>query len=266
MSRLVQQDAAYPQLKPAVFPVGAEPAKECLLEIYNRYFFSQAADTPELVARAQEIRYQVYCIEQQGYEDAAQHPDGREKDEFDTRSIHSLLVHRPSGVAMGTVRLVLPDGDAPDRSFAIQRAFEPSALTNGGFFPIATTAEVSRFSVSKAFRRRRGDGMFPGEDPDLAAGDAPAPRRSGPLMSLGLIQGLVRMSAQHGVTHWCAMMEPKLLRMLTTLGIYFEYIGEPVEYHGLRQPCYCAVDPMLQRVQQERPSYWDVLTDQGRIW
>src|SRR6185503_15676909 len=135
MSRLVPQDADR-QLKPARFPPGDAQAKDHLLEQYNRYFFSQSADTPDLIARAQEIRYQVYCIKQQGYEDAAQHPDGREKDEFDTRSIHSLLVHRPSGVAMGTVRLVLPDRDEPEKSFAIQRVFAPLVITNGGFFPI----------------------------------------------------------------------------------------------------------------------------------
>ena len=266
MTALARENADNPPLAAVVATPAAEPAKEPLLETFNRYFLVQSADTPELVARAQEIRYQVYCVEHQGFEDAARHPDGREKDEFDERSIHSLLVHRPSAAAMGTVRLVLADRHAPENSFAIQRAFEPCELTRGGFFPVATTAEVSRFSISKAFRRRRGDGIYPGENADLAAGDAFAQRRNGPLMSLGLIQGLVRMTARHGITHWCAMMEPKLLRMLSTLGIYFEPIGEPVEYHGLRQPCYCIVDTMLTRVRLERPDYWDVLTEEGRIW
>jgi N-acyl amino acid synthase of PEP-CTERM/exosortase system len=264
MSRPALENADQPRALVALAPA-VEPAKERLLHTFNRYFFVQSADTPELTARAQEIRYQVYCVEQPGFENPDDHPDGREKDEFDTRSVHSILVHRPSAVAMGTVRLVLPDSDAPENSFAIQRALERYAPTKGCFFPVSTTAEVSRFSISKAFRRRREDGIYPGETAD-SPGDPFAPRRSGPLMSLGLIQGLVRMTAQCGVTHWCAMMEPKLLRMLTSLGIYFEPIGEPVQYLGLRQPCYCVVDTVLKRVRYEHPDFWDVLTDEGRIW
>jgi N-acyl amino acid synthase of PEP-CTERM/exosortase system len=84
-------------------------------------------------------------------------------------------------------------------------------------------------------------------------------------MRLGLIQALVRMSAQYGITHWCAVMEPTLLRMLDTMAIRFSPIGPVVEHHGLRQPCSCDVAESLRAVKQEHPAFWDVLTCGGTI-
>jgi N-acyl amino acid synthase of PEP-CTERM/exosortase system len=127
---------------------------------------------------------------------------------------------------------------------------------------MVSTAEVSRFSISKQLRRRNTDTLY-GED-EAVPTDA-IDRRSGPLMRLGLIQTLVRMSALHGITHWCAIMEPKLLRMLAAMSIHFEPIGGLVEYHGLRQPCFCRVASVLEQVKSERLDFWEVLTDGGSL-
>ena len=82
-------------------------------------------------------------------------------------------------------------------------------------------------------------------------------------MRLGLIQILLQMSAQHGITHWCALMEPTLLRMLAGMGIRFKPIGPLVEHHGLRQPCSADIAQVLQAVKRERPAFWEVLTCGG---
>jgi N-acyl amino acid synthase of PEP-CTERM/exosortase system len=91
-------------------------------------------------------------------------------------------------------------------------------------------------------------------------------RRILPHLSLGLIESLVRMSVDNGITHWCAVMEPTLLRLLTRLGIHFEPIGPLVEYHGRRQPCYIPLEVLLPRVQRERPDVWEVITREGQHW
>ena len=85
------------------------------------------------------------------------------------------------------------------------------------------------------------------------------------MMRLGLIQVLLQMSAQYGITHWCAVMEPTLLRMLAGMAIRFNPIGPPVEYHGLRQPCSCNIAEILQAVTRERPAFWEVLTCGGTL-
>jgi N-acyl amino acid synthase of PEP-CTERM/exosortase system len=241
------------------------PADESLLQIFNRYFRTVSADTPDLIRQAQEIRYKVYCVEHL-FENSAEHPDGREKDEFDAHAVHSLLIYRPSGQPVGTVRLVLPRRDVPEKSFAIQGLIGPSLIAGDRYFPLLTTAEVSRFSISKQLRRRKRDTLYGDDVACSKAPDNSTDRRSGPLMSLGLIQTLVRMSAQHSITHWCAVMEPKLLRFLAAMGIHFEPIGPWVEYHGLRQPCYCHIGTILDRVKCEKPMFWEVLTDGGTLW
>jgi N-acyl amino acid synthase of PEP-CTERM/exosortase system len=254
---LLREHREYLQATP--LPV-SKAAEETLLHSFNRHFRTVSADTPDLIRRAQEIRYQVYCIEHQ-FENPADHPDGREKDKFDAHSVHSLLVHQSTGHAVGTVRLVLPRREAPEESFAIQRVTEPSVLAAS--LDIQATAEVSRFSISKQFRDCSGETLYGTEDVDSAAANKSIERLTGPLMSLGLIQTLVSMSARHGITYWCALMEPKLLRMLAAMAIHFKPLGAPVEYHGLRQPCYCHVATVLDCVKRDRPVFWQILTDVG---
>ena len=87
-----------------------------------------------------------------------------------------------------------------------------------------------------------------------------------PYITLGLIGGLVGLSARHGVTHWCAAMEYTLLRRLTRLGIYFQHVGPLVEFHGRRQPCVADLDNLLLGVKRQRDDVWDVLTRKGDLW
>lgn len=87
----------------------------------------------------------------------------------------------------------------------------------------------------------------------------------GRLPCLGLIQELLRQSVELGLTHWTAVMEPKLLRMLAAMGIHFAAVGPIVSHHGLRQPSYCHLATMLDRLKRERPEHWMVVTDAGRL-
>lgn len=235
-----------------------------LVDVYERWFQSVPANTSELRSHAFRLRYQVYCVENP-FEDPADNPDGEETDRDDAHAAHSLLIHRPSGVVAGTVRLVLPLPDELDDSFALQRICREPILRDRKRFPVLRTAEISRFCVSKDFRRRRGDGLYPNlHDPEPR--NAAEERRVIPHMTLGLIESLVRMSVRHRITYWCAVMEPTLLRLLSRLGIYFDPIGPLVDYHGRRQPCYIKLSTLLTRVARERPDVWEVLTDRGRHW
>jgi N-acyl amino acid synthase of PEP-CTERM/exosortase system len=238
-----------------------EPRRDDLLRQFDLHFETVTADTPDLLPLAHRIRYQVYCVENR-FEDPHRHSDALERDEFDSHAVHSLLVDRRTRAALGTVRLVLPLSDAPQNSFAIQRLSDDPLLKGARQLPLHSAAEVSRFSLSRELGRRAAAGRaLRGEGADL-----PATRnRSAPLMRLGLIQTLVRMSVQHGITHWLAVMEPKLLRMLAGMAIRFEPIGGMVEYHGWRQPCFCNVSDVLRSVKRERPSFWDVLTAGGTL-
>lgn len=237
-----------------------------LADFYWSWFDARIASTAELRDTAFRLRYRVYCIENP-FEDPAANPDGREVDDFDGHAAHSLLTYRPTGTPAGTVRLVLPIPGDMDNSFALQRVCNDPLLRDRLKFPVERMAEVSRFCISKEFRRRWGDGsVLGGELADGAEMSVDDERRILPHLSLGLIESLVRMSIENGVTHWCAVMEPTLLRLLTRLGIYFDSIGPMIDYHGRRQPCYIPLNVLLPRVKRERPDVWDVITRGGRHW
>ncbi|MFO1189318.1 MAG: PEP-CTERM/exosortase system-associated acyltransferase [Alphaproteobacteria bacterium] len=231
--------------------------------IYWRYFSVHGAAAPQQRKLVHELRYQVYCVENP-FEDPADHSNGLEIDHFDAHSVHALLIHRPTGLAAGTVRIVLPLTEHADESFAIQAVCDKALLSAYAKVPLSTTGEISRFCIAKTFRRRVQDRSYRTvpSNTEISAADE---RRVIPNMTLGLIQWLVETSQARGITHWYAVMEPQLLRLLARLGIHFERIGDLVDYHGWRQPCVIEVDRMLGQVHRERPDVWSVIANPALI-
>jgi N-acyl-L-homoserine lactone synthetase len=209
------------------------------IDVVRQEISIELADTPELIREAHRLRYQVYCIER-GYKLDG---DGLEIDAYDVRARHVVLCHRQSGEVLGTVRLVLPSAESPAHSFPLQHVCQ---VVLDEHLPIDRTAEVSRFALPK---QRHG-----------------ISRASAAVMRLGLVQGLVRISHELALTHWCAVMEPALLRLLQTTAIHFDPLGAPVDYHGLRQPCYADIDAILARMAQDCTEVWAFVTGDGRWW
>jgi len=226
--------------------------EDSLLRRFHQRYHMLTADTAERIRLAQKIRHQVYCIEHPFL--SVDNLDGIEADEFDSHSAHALLVSRETGDALGTVRLILPCPHAFEHSFAVQRVLDWNALTTLAPLPHHSIAEVSRFSISRQLRRQGNDGP---------ASPQSGTNLCGPLMRLGLFRGLVQMSMIHGITHWCAVMEPTLLRMFAAMAIRPEPLGPLVEYHGLRQPGYIDLHEMFDTMMRERPAMWEVRTEAG---
>ena len=233
---------------------------EDLLQRHNRYFCSVAADTPELLELAHALRYQVYCLERK-FENPEEHVDGLETDAFDAHATHGVLFHRPSNRAIGTVRMIMPDANTAG-GLPIADLLRRSNIDLSEFLNISQCVEISRFAISKDFRRRQSDNMDNSSPKPINRREL---LREGNLACLSLIQFLLRQSVENGIFYWAAVMEPKLLRMLASMGIHFTSIGSLVMHHGLRQPCYCHVPTMLETVVREHPDYWEVLTDGGRL-
>lgn len=238
--------------------------REELREIYDQYFEVVLADSEELRESSYRLRYQVYCVENQ-YEPVEENPNQQETDPFDPQSEHGLLVHRESGTTVGTTRLIMPKVNGADLMQPIYQMCSSDILMEyASRIPADKTAELSRFAIAKEFRRRAEDkGTVSG---GLTKMNGENPRRVIPHISLGLMQAVVAMSKNRGITHIYAVMEPALLRMLRGLGIYFEKLGPVVEFHGQRQPCFCDLDRVLATSWKERPEVWDVLTDGGQLW
>jgi len=231
----------------------SEAENHSLLTAFNTHFQTITADSPERIRIAQQLRHQVYCVENPL---EPENEEGVERDIFDAHAAHSLLIHRGSDIPVGTVRLILPLGDEAATSFPMQTLLDAGTSREFKKIPLHSAAEISRFSISRQSLRLM-------ETHDQSQTHFIS--NTGPLMRLGLIQALVRMSLQHNITHWCAVMEQSLLRMLAAMGIRFVPIGPVVEYHGFRQPCFCVLPKMLEDVKCERPAFWSVLTSGGAL-
>lgn len=243
-----------------------------LLKSFGQYFEIIQATTASLRDESFRLRYQVYCLET-GFEEASRLKDGRETDVYDGRSAHSLIRYNcsDSPLTAAGVRLVLADSADAARPFPIEEHCSIS-LAGAGFdeasIPRDGIAEISRFAVSKSFKRRVGEAKtLAGVGPDTESyvtvkGGA----RLVPHLTLGLFAAIVRMSADNNITHWYAVMEPSLLRLLTRFGISFCAIGDLVDYHGDRQPCFGEIDTVMAGIYDKRRDVWDFITEQGRYW
>jgi N-acyl-L-homoserine lactone synthetase len=201
----------------------------------ERHFSVELARTPDVMREAQQLRHQVFRLER-GILPQSQ-GETLECDEYDLRSRHVVLRHRDNGEVVGTARLVAPVAEASRHCLPMLRYCGADLLKE---LPAATTGEISRFALSK---RRRDLG---------AAWD--------PLLRLGLMQGILRASLEMGLTHWCALMEPTLLRLLRAGGVRFVALGPLVEAYGQRQPSAAAIDFALADGKRRRPDLYRFIT------
>ncbi len=197
------------------------------------------------------LRHQVYCVENT-YEPCDSSLQQLETDKYDKYSAHALVIHKSTGLVAGTVRLILPESD-------LRPPLPMLALTGNKPipFPLTFTAEISRFAISKEFRKRllqtRGQ---PGHMRNSVNRD---------MVILCLIRAFIELGAKYGVHHFCALKEGSLIRRVARLGIHFEPIGPEVECRGKRIPCMVGGAEMLGRVRLERPDGWRSISDGGRL-
>lgn len=223
---------------------------------HDRFFSTVLADTEGLLEAAHALRFQVYCLER-GFENAAEHPNGLEKDAYDSHSIHGVLFHRPTRRPIGTVRAILPKAS---NSLPVWKALRAHSVNLLDYVNLSHTIEISRFAISKDFRRRRSD-----QERATSSRQPTDCDKGASLPFLSLIQFILRESIKHDVHYWTALMEPTLLRLLARMGICYTPIGPLVEHHGIRQPCYCYVPEMLENLRRKQPGCWNVLTDAGAL-
>jgi N-acyl amino acid synthase of PEP-CTERM/exosortase system len=235
-----------------------------VLRHFDAVFSETPVSTAADIEEAFRLRYLVYCLDR-GFEDAKDCPGGLEQDQYDDGALHCLLKDRVGKRPLGTVRLVTaaarPSGinGIPLAEYACEESMK--ILRS---LPRRSTAEVSRFAITRSAREILWQTLeTPGAELRTPAVDADRSGKLLPYMSLGLIRGLVRLSMQHGITHWCLAAEPSLLRRLRGFGLHFVNAGPLVEHRGLRQICYANVHELLERAEAEHPEFWDIITVGG---
>jgi N-acyl-L-homoserine lactone synthetase len=210
--------------------------REQILQI-DRSFSVVIADNEQLIDSVYRLRYQVYSVER-GFEPG---DNGVEIDKFDERARHVLLIHRETGQPVGTVRVIPSSYTDGVEGLPMASACAPGLLQH---LPSLTTGEISRFALSK-----------------LRSMSC----RAGTMLRLGLMKGVIQLSSELGLTHWCAIMEPTLIRLLQAHSIHYVPVGPLVEYHGLRQPCYAEISSVVERGRAEKWETWNYCTRGGAL-
>lgn len=227
---------------------------------FNQYFEMVPANSDELKNEVYKLRFSVFCTET-GIFDAKLYSDGLESDEYDANSVHYLIRYRKSGVYAATTRLILPDLNNLQRPFPIELPGLIDYFQVLKDIPRTQIAEVSRFCVSKEFKRRKNEaGTVTGIGSETDSPVVANERRTYPHITLALIASLIKISDDQDIHYWYAAMEPAFLRFVSTLGIHFARIGPMCDYHGMRFPCVIKVSELLDGVAQKNIDIWKMLT------
>jgi N-acyl amino acid synthase of PEP-CTERM/exosortase system len=234
-------------------PGFGSPSESDLSALYDQHFIVVPADTPDLLDAAHALRYQVYCVEHQ-FEDPALQQGERERDRYDTHSVHAVLIAKTSGDVVGCVRLIIPQGDAP--SLPLWNFLGDADRARLDAAGRSRTAEISRYAIAKRYRRRQGESLYP----DVGEPSANELRRLVPHMSLGLLRGVGQLAARNGMDTVCAAMAPSLMRLLERFGLVFERLGPLVECHGSRQPCLGECEQLLAGMADCNEEYYRVVS------
>jgi len=227
------------------------------------------------------LRYKVY-VEEWGFEKPEEHPDGLETNEYDKTSVH-FVTKDAEGQIVGTVRLILnsPIGFPIERYCGID--------INKNDISREKIVEISRLAISKAYRRRAEDRYIFGPDEErrsigsfdnyedynhkfyrraedkykydfLRTGRVFNENRIRSEIVLSLCKAIYDESRERGLTHWYAVMTKGLYIHLRKLGINFQPIGEPIDYHGIRTPYIGEIKGIEQEMSIKNPELYEEFT------
>lgn len=237
-----------------------------IIEAFDEYFEMVPAVSDELKNEVYKLRYQVYCLEIRGY-NPEHYPDAMEYDDYDLHSVHYLIRHRKSGDYAATTRLILPDVNNPEKLFQLEHNCR---IDNTAIMQTVNRkhlAEVSRFCVSKAFKRRKNEVNTLTGINDVSALDyfTPDERRTFPHLTLALMACIIKASYENDIHYLYVTTELSWVRFVASLGIYLIKIGPVADYHGERYPWVIKVTDLLDSVAEKNIEVWNLLTDKGRF-
>ncbi len=229
-----------------------------IAEHFMQFLEPTIATSSSLQKEVFKIRHKVYC-EELGLEDIRNNE--QEDDEFDPRSIFSLIKHKPSNTFTSCVRLVT--SKSPSELLPIEK-YCLASMTEQDFMPErfhrTEIAEISRLAVNLGFRRRKSD-QFKGACTGAIsqANYSETELRCFPFIALGLYMAAISTSMNCGIKHVYVMMEPRMARNMKYIGINFKQLGPPIDYFGWRAPYYINPEVFTDNVSAGFKSLYKVI-------
>lgn len=235
-------------------------------QYYWHIFDVVKADSDELRERVFHLRYDVFCKENH-FENPVEGAE-LERDSYDGRAHHHLLIHRDSGEDAGTVRVLLPDSDHPQESFPLQNACDHPLLMIDS--KIMNMAEISRFCMAKKFRQRPLDGrILPAYYEVEAETDKTSLgqffRRRIPYAPLGLLRMAFETALESNIPDMVIALDPTNFRSMKRIGLSYRVLGPRIDTQGTQQPVVFNIKHVLDNMAMENPECWEIVSDQGRL-
>lgn len=204
------------------------------LKVLGAGMIVEVAQTPDAVREAQALRHQVFCLERKLFDTVSS--ASLDQDAFDQAARHIVIRRNSDREVVATSRVVRSRTAEDGVALPMQRYCCPTLFRS---LPMETLGEISRFAISK---QARG-----------------AEALSGPALRLLLLRGILQASQAMGLTHWCALMEPSLIRLLGATGVQFNSLGPLVEAYGQRQPCVARIDQAVASGRSSHPHFYEAV-------
>ncbi|MFH0876981.1 MAG: PEP-CTERM/exosortase system-associated acyltransferase [Candidatus Omnitrophota bacterium] len=208
--------------------------------------------SPEELLQSYRLRFQVYCKECNFISDT-DYPDGIEKDGLDEHAVH-FAAFDDKDAMVGAVRLILPTCERfPIEEHCSKLNIDPVSA------PRAKSAEISRLTISKLYRRRAKDGLYyepQVQDESVTDKGAQFLRRVRP-MAFGLYRQMYQESKRLKVRHWLVLMERSLWFLLKIHGFVFRPIGAAVDFYGEVTPYLADIVEIEKNVKTKFPQFFD---------
>ncbi len=221
-------------------------------ERFKKYFDVELADTLEKKKKVYTIRYHVYCQEF-GYESAEKFPNEMEIDEYDDDSLHCLITHKSTKTPAACVRLVPKFG----KKVIKELPFEKYCAESIDFEKIkelnldqTKECEISRLAVDGQFRKRKKEQKTRFGNVDLE-NISKEEERSFLLIAVAAFFSAIALTELSNKTNMFAMMEPFLPRLLNRSGLFFQKVGDNIDYHGMRAPYFLTTQSALDNIRPE---------------
>ncbi|MCB1557278.1 MAG: PEP-CTERM/exosortase system-associated acyltransferase, partial [Alphaproteobacteria bacterium] len=242
---------------------------DLLYSLFNQLFDVVHCRTEAQRAEAHRLRYQVFCLENEGYEDPNAFPDQKEQDPYDSRAAQAMLIYKPRQTVFGGVRMILPNPGDYSQSFPVQQVCpHPQMLDKDS---ARKRFEFSRFCISKTVRNLIRDDI-----PDLLETldfetDYPFLDEDEQMLKLaismapfGLVRAGFEVGLENGLPEYCGAMDRFNVRRLGATGIEFHRTGPDIEHHGVRTPFFGTILGSLENAFAQHHAVWKVISVDGK--
>lgn len=206
--------------------------------MFDEYFETFLADTPESKAKHYQIRYKVYC-EEMGFENKDDFSHAQEYDHWDKHSAHFIVKHKESGKWVGAMRLI----SQCDQKLPIQQHASLNDIINN---QLDQSVELSRLCVIKEMRRasrniNSADETQAKRD-DIQGSDTVkfSVFHNQHLISRQIIWGLLHAASvycyNNNITNWYFLTSNAIAKLLRKGGLNLLNIGDACNHRGKRYP------------------------------